>query len=38
VVALTPLGGTATVPGLRLPDAPSVSSSFSEASFSEGDA
>jgi urease subunit beta len=37
VVALTPLGGTATVPGLRLPEAPS-SASLSEASFSEGDA
>jgi urease subunit beta len=34
VVALTPLGGTATVPGLRLP----VSSPPSAASVSEGDA
>jgi urease subunit beta len=40
VVALTPLGGTATVPGLRLPDPPSSvsSSAASPASFSEGDA
>ncbi|MDT7658352.1 MAG: urease subunit beta [Pseudonocardiales bacterium] len=37
VVALTPLGGTAMVPGLRLPEASSAAS-FSEASFSEGDA
>jgi urease subunit beta len=43
VVALTPLGGTATVPGLRLPEAAvsssaSAPSAVSSVSFPEGDA